>query len=211
MNILVIPEGFRNDQYILKPLFERLFANIGRERAQVRICRDPLPGGVGEALKSDCIGDIVGRYDGMTDIFVLCVDRDGNLGRRQRLEQIEGTFRHGRMFLAENAWEEIETWVPAGLDRPQEWRWADVRAEVHVKEWYFEPLADKRGVADGPGCEPCSKARHSLRTRFHRYRRGRTDRRPRRPAVRGLAPHETPMPGRTSQNARTGNAMSCRP
>ncbi len=151
MNVLVIPEDFRNDQYILKPLFERLFANIGRGRVQVRVCRDPLLGGVEEALKSERIGDIVERYGGMTDIFILCVDRDGNQDRRQRLDRIERAFRNGRTFLAENAWEEIETWVLAGLNLPRNWRWTDVRAEVHVKERYFEPLAVQRGVADGPG------------------------------------------------------------
>ena len=31
MNILVIPEDFRNDQYLLKPLFSRLFARIGTQ------------------------------------------------------------------------------------------------------------------------------------------------------------------------------------
>lgn len=151
MNILVIPEDFRKDQYILKPLFRRLFANMGRGRAQVRVCPEPLLGGVGEALKSERIQEIVERYDGMTDIFILCVDRDGNLGRRQRLDQIEGAFRNGRTFFAENAWEEIETWVLAGLNLPKNWRWAEVRAEVHVKEQYFEPLAVRLDVADGPG------------------------------------------------------------
>lgn len=52
MNVLLIPEDFRKDQYILKPLFIRLFGIIGR-RARVRVCQDPLLGGVGEALKSE--------------------------------------------------------------------------------------------------------------------------------------------------------------
>jgi len=151
MNILVIPEDFRKDQHIMKPLFRRLFANVGRQRAQVRVCPEPLLGGVSEALKSERIQEIVARYDGMTDIFILCVDRDGNQGRRQRLDQIERAFCNGRTFFAQNAWEEIETWVLAGLDLPGNWRWGDVRAEVHVKERYFEPLAVRRGVADGPG------------------------------------------------------------
>jgi hypothetical protein len=50
-----------------------------------------------------------------------------------------------------NAWEELETWVLAGLDLPKEWVWADIRREISVKERYFEPLARDRGVADGPG------------------------------------------------------------
>ena len=67
MNVLVIPEDFRNDQYILKPLFERLFRTFGRPKARVRVCQEPLLGGIGEAMKAERIADIVRRYDGMTD------------------------------------------------------------------------------------------------------------------------------------------------
>ena len=106
-------------------------------------------GEVEEALKSDRIAEVVEQHKGMTDVFVLCVDRDGIEGRRQRLNQIEAEFGPG--FLAENAWEELETWVLAGLDLPNDWRWADVRSEVHVKERYFERLAAQRGLSDSPG------------------------------------------------------------
>ena len=151
MNVLVIPEDFRNDQYILKPLFSRLFRQIGYRQARISICQDPLLGGVGEALKSERIQEVVDQHQGMTDVFILCVDRDGIPGRRQRLDQIEEEFGNGRIFLAENAWEEIETWALAGLDLPKGWSWSDVRAEVNVKERYFDVLAERRGVADGPG------------------------------------------------------------
>lgn len=152
MNVLVIPEDFRNDQYILKPLFERLLQSAGKPHARVRVCRDPLLGGVGEALKVERLKDIVAQYDGMTDLFVLCVDRDGDRGRRGRLDRIEAEFgKDGRAFLAGDAWEEVETWVLAGLTLPKDWRWRKVRAEVQVKERYFAPLARERGVADGPG------------------------------------------------------------
>ena len=151
MNVLVIPEDFRKDQYILKPIFGRLLRSIGSPRAKVRVCQDPLLGGVDEATKSERIAEIVARYDGMTDIFVLCVDRDGDVNRRRRLDQLERKFRSGRVFLAANAWEELETWVLAGLDLPRNWSWTDVRAEVHVKERYFDRLALERGVGDHPG------------------------------------------------------------
>ena len=147
MKVLVIPEDFRNDQYILKPLFSRLFRRLGSRSVRVEVCRDPLLGGVSEALRADILTDIVQQYDGMTDMFILCVDRDGVVGRRQRLDQLESEFGGSRVFLAENAWEEIETWVLAGLRLPAGWNWNDVRAEVQVKETYFEPLADDaRGV-----------------------------------------------------------------
>ena len=152
MNVLVIPEDFRNDQYLLKPLIERLFVDIGGKGVKVKVCQDPLLGGIAAALNIERIREVVEQYKGMTDIFVLCVDRDGNTGRRERLKSIETEFhcvKHA--FFAKNAWEEIETWALAGLDLPSGWAWADVRAEVHVKERYFEPLAQQRGVADGPG------------------------------------------------------------
>ncbi len=150
MRVLIIPEDFRNDQYILKPIFERLFKVIGRTKARVRVCQDPRLGSVYEALKAERISEIVERYSGMMDIFILCVDRDGEIGRRESLDRLESGFADGVVFLAENAWEEIETWVLAGLDLPAEWRWKDVRAEIHVKELYFEPLAALRGLSDSP-------------------------------------------------------------
>ncbi|MEA2755507.1 MAG: hypothetical protein QOJ54_1796 [Aliidongia sp.] len=151
MKILVIPEDFRKDQYLLKPLFTRLFQSFGRQNVIVQVCQNPLLGGIGEALKSERIAEIIKRYRGMVDLFILCVDRDGILGRRQRLEAIEKTFGTDQKFFAENAWEELETWTLAGLDLPDDWRWADVRAAVSVKEQYFDVLAKQRGVADGPG------------------------------------------------------------
>ena len=81
MNVLVIPEDFRKDQYILKPIFGRLLRSVGKPRAKIRVCQDPLLGGVDEATKSERLAEIVERYDGMTDIFVLCVDRDGDVNR----------------------------------------------------------------------------------------------------------------------------------
>ena len=151
MNVLIIPEDFRNDQYILKPLFSRLFQSIGRPRVRVDVCRDPLLGGVGEALKSERIKEVIGKHRGMTDIFILCIDRDGEEGRRQRLDQLEEKFDNGQPFFAENAWEEIETWILAGLNLPTDWNWRTVRAEVQVKETYFELLAAQRNLSDALG------------------------------------------------------------
>ena len=120
MRVLIIPEDDRKDQYILDPIFNQLLRSIGKPRARIQVCRDPRLGGIVEAMKSDRIQEIVDRYKGMMDIFILCVDRDGKEGRRQRLDQIEEEFGDERVFLAENAWEELETWVLAGLDLPSD-------------------------------------------------------------------------------------------
>ena len=149
MNVMIIPEDFRKDQYILKPLFSRLFKHLEAPNPRVQVCRDPLLGGIGEALKPERLREIVERFGGMTDIFILCVDRDGDESRRQILNELETHF--GVTFLAGNAWEELETWALAGLDLPGNWRWADVRASKDVKERYFEPLAARRNLADSLG------------------------------------------------------------
>ena len=151
MEVMIIPEDFQNDQYILKPLFSRLFKRMGFSTVNVSICYNPRFRGVAEALTSKGLARIVQKYQGTVDIFILCVDRDGVLGRRQRLDQVEREFGNARIFLAENAWEEIETWILAGVELPSDWRWADIRAEVDVKERYFEPLAALRGLTSSLG------------------------------------------------------------
>ena len=150
MNILIIPEDFRKDQYILKPIFQKLVVALGSGSSRVRVCQDPLLGGVDEALKSSRIEEVIERYP-MVHIFILCVDRDGRPGRRYRLDEIEAEFDATQTFLAENAWEELETWVLAGVDLPNNWNWSDVRGEIDVKELYFEPLVARLGLSDSPG------------------------------------------------------------
>ena len=151
MRVLVIPEDSRKDKYILKPLFESLFRSIGKSQARIRVCEDPVLGGVTEALKSGNISEVIRRQGGMTQIYILCVDRDGDARRRQRLRDMEHEFGIGRVFLAENAWQELETWVLAGLDLPAGWNWQSVRAEIQVKETYFEPLVDERNLSQALG------------------------------------------------------------
>ena len=98
------------------------------------------------------MSEIIGRHGGMTEVFILCIDRDGELKRRDRLRTLEREFDgDDRVFVAENAWEELETWVLAGLELPDDWRWSDVRAEVQVKERYFDRVVQDRRVHRAPG------------------------------------------------------------
>ena len=151
MKVMVIPEDFHNDQHILIPLFSRLFRSIGASSVEVRICYEPRLRGVRQALTLERLDRIIRQHGGMIDIFILCIDRDGDVNRRQSLNRIEAEFQSRCIFLGENAWEELETWVLAGLELPRDWRWTSVRAEVHVKETYFEPLAALRGLTGSLG------------------------------------------------------------
>jgi hypothetical protein len=153
-NVLVIPEDFRRDEPLLKPIVERMLEACGR-KARVRVCKDPLLGGVGEALKSHRIQEVLDRYRGSVHLFLLVVDRDGLPDRRNRLTKLEEEARKilgpDRHLLAENAWQEVEAWILAGMkDLPKSWKWNAVRAEAQVKETYFEPYVRQRGLAGAP-------------------------------------------------------------
>lgn len=151
VRLMIIPEDFRKDQYILKPLFERLLADLGKPRARVEVCKDPHLQGVSDCMNKARLQEVFDRYDGIYQHFILCVDRDGVKNRRAKLDHLQEQFGMERVFLAAHAWEELETWLLAGIDLPKEWRWADIRADISVKENYFEELARRRQLSDALG------------------------------------------------------------
>jgi len=154
VNVLVIPEDFRKDQYILKPIVEAMMEACDRPRAKVVVCKDPVLGGVTQAMRWEYIQEILDRYRGMVDLFLLCVDRDGVAARRNRLTGLEGqaslALAPEKLLLAENAWQELEVWVLAGHDLPQEWAWREIREELNPKERYYVAFAKMRRVIDQP-------------------------------------------------------------
>ncbi len=150
--VLIIPEDFRKDQHILRPLIKALFTALGRPNTQVEICMDPLLTGIAQAMDKDHLAEIFEKY-GMVDLFLLCVDRDCDKERKASLNEKEIWARttHGRTLIAENVWQELEVWVLAGHDLPPEWEWATIRAECDPKETYFTPFAEQRQVLETPG------------------------------------------------------------
>ena len=152
--VLVIPEDFRKDEPLLKPILEKMLEACGR-KAKVVVCKDPLLGGVREALKWPRIREILDRYRGMVDCFLLVVDRDGQAGRKKSLTAIEKEAARflgaENRFFAENAWQEIEIWALASLtDLPRSWVWKSVRAEPNAKEAYFESYVRQKGLTAEP-------------------------------------------------------------
>lgn len=138
---------------MLKPIVEAVMAAAGKSNAKVRVCTDPLLGGVSQAMRWDRLDEIIDRYRGMVDLFLLCVDRDGEPGRRAALDALEATATSAypdRVFLAENAWQEIEVWVLAGHSLPTDWRWQAIRDHRDPKDAYYLPYAVERGVVREP-------------------------------------------------------------
>lgn len=124
MNVLIVPEDFRKDQYVLLPIVQRMLREVGKPNANVRMCLDPLMGGIGEATKWERIAEMIQMYP-MVQLFLLVVDRDGNEGRRVALDALEkkaaDLLNDPRILLAENAWQEVEIWRLAGQKLPKDW------------------------------------------------------------------------------------------
>jgi hypothetical protein len=153
-NVLVIPEDFRKDQYVLEPIVEAMFAAL-EVKAKVRVCTDPLLGGVGEATKWERIQEILERYKGMTRLFLLIVDQDCDKNRRAKLDGLEARANAllgaASTLLAVAAQHEVEVWVLAGLaEPPKGTSWREVREECHPKERFYDALAKSRGLLKAP-------------------------------------------------------------
>lgn len=157
MNVLIIAEDPTQDAYILEPIVKAMLTELGHPRAKVQTCRDPVYRGINAVLKEDSLRTIMNRYQGMIDLFLLCVDRDGEAGRRTQLDTRE-TFcaqllaGQRRTLIAEHAWQEVEVWALAGCnDLPATWPWREIRAERDPKERYFDPYVQMRRLVDTPG------------------------------------------------------------
>jgi hypothetical protein len=173
MNVLVIPEDFRKDQFILQPILSAMFTWLGKP-AIVEVLKDPLIRGIDQALDRGRLTEIVEANRWKVDLFLLCVDRDGEIRRREALSRLEDHFAshlgEGRWFAAENAWQELEVWVIAGHDRPADWTWQGIRGERDPKETFFLRLVGARNLQDEPGGGRRTLATEAAR----RYRRIRT-------------------------------------
>jgi hypothetical protein len=173
VNVLYVCEDYTLDQYVLQPILEAMFREIGR-KAKIRPCMDPRFRGISQATNWERLREeVIKRYKGMWDCFLLIVDRDGDAGRRTKLDGLEARATEmlpgDRVFLAENAWQEVEVWVLAGHELPSAWAWKDVRADPNPKEHYFQPFAKSQGVQSAPGGGRRPLAREAA-TRYSRLR-----------------------------------------
>ena len=172
LNVLVISED-QSDWHILGPVVNRMFAEIGKPKANVNPCLEPKIGGVNNALNWEIISEII-DMNPLVHIFLLIVDRDGNEHRQSvlsKLEELSKTVLQGkRILLGENAWQEVEVWALAGQDLPKDWKWQEIRTDRDPKERYFEPLAAQRNLLDEPGAGRTTMGREAKEQYSNRTR-----------------------------------------
>jgi hypothetical protein len=150
MKVLVIPENRELDQYILKPVVERMFADLNR-KARIYVLPDRVSG-VTEALDRKFIEQIV-LTNPMIDLFLLVVDRDCEEKRETGplAARVAEAGALGKTLIGCLAIEELEVWALALFKDELGVSWSAVRAECHPKETYFEPLINNKGWETGVG------------------------------------------------------------
>jgi hypothetical protein len=147
VKILVIPEDPRLDQYILKPIVERLFVDLG-VTVRVEVLWDPRLRSVSQSLDSSIIARIVAANP-MVDLFLLLVDRDCEPDRTAKAEAREHA--HPRRLLACLAVEEVEVWMLAVHRDVLTAGWQEIRRECHPKERFAHPFLRDRFPRMAPG------------------------------------------------------------
>lgn len=138
MKVLLIPEDPTLDQYILKPVVTQLFADLGKT-PRIEVLSKPRLRGVAQALDARVLADVVADYP-MIDLFLVLVDRDGDLRRRQLADAREAA--HPDRLLVCLAVEEVEIWMLALHSEKLGVPWSEVRGEVDLKKRFAHPFLE---------------------------------------------------------------------
>lgn len=148
MRVLIIPEDPTLDQHVLKPIVERIFADLQRS-ARVEVLQDPHLRGVAQALNKDVVDGIIAD-NRMIDLFLILVDRDcDRMGNESAASTRQSD--HADRLIAALAWQEVEVWALAPHRDKLGASWGDVRTACDPKERYFDPFIDRMGWLDGVG------------------------------------------------------------
>ncbi len=147
MKVLIIPEDQELDRYIVKPVVEALFADLGVP-ASVNVLPEPRLRGAGEALDKDTVASIV-RDNPMEDLFLLIVDRDCNREQHEA-KAAQRLAEHAGKLLACLAVQEVEVWLLALYKDRLKVTFTEVRKDPDPKERWAEPLLKELG-SEGPG------------------------------------------------------------
>jgi hypothetical protein len=157
IKIAVVCEDHTHDQYVAKPVIEKLMAHLDKPRANVFVVNDPRLTGYSTVKSKACL--ILQRYGGIVDLVIFAVDSDGHDGqegrpsRKKSLEDLVSECPdYSEKALIVSAVQEMEVWALWGSRSELGDRWQDVRAERDPKEAYLHVLqtdADLKSPGEG--------------------------------------------------------------
>lgn len=142
MRVLIVAEDPTLDRYILQPIVERIFDDLGRS-VRVDVLTDPHLSGADQALDAEQLREIVQDYP-MIHLFLLCVDRDCD--RRNHVAKVRAReAEHPERLVGVLAREEVEVWALALHRERIGARWSEVRDECDPKERFWDPFVRREG------------------------------------------------------------------
>jgi hypothetical protein len=149
-NVLVVPEDPTNNGYLLRPLCKRLLREAGRPNANIVVLPEPRVQGYSHAKK--LLEDRIPRNWWHFELILFICDADGSAESRKdefkRLEQLALLRPRPVRLICCAAQQELETWLLSGHPeklKDLSGRWQEIRAEVSVKERFFQPFLEKYG------------------------------------------------------------------
>ena len=148
MKVLIIPEDQTLDGFVVLPIIERMFADLGRARARIWVLPEPRLRGVDHALDAAMIRRIIAE-NRMVDLFLLLIDRDCNRYANMERAAARAAEHPGKLITC-LAVQEIEVWLLALHRERLQHPWSEIRAECDPKECFAEPLLEELGPL-GPG------------------------------------------------------------
>lgn len=145
--VLVIPEDPTYNGYLLKPLVQRIMAEVGKPKAQVLVLRDPKTGGFDDACELIRSGKLRDRY-GYYDLWLFLPDGDQNANLRLIEESVEG--QKARL-IASYLTPEVEVTLVAGHPSADVKGWIAQKEHPRFKEEVFAPFLAAYGNKTAPG------------------------------------------------------------
>ena len=146
LRVLVIPEDPTYNGYILKPIVEKMLAELGKPNAHVTVLTNPKLNGYPHAV-SAIRGDLADRY-GHLDVWLFLPDGD----RASNLGTLENELSQRNVhLLCCAAQPEVEVWLLAGHRDKLSLPWGDVRLHRRLKEDVFEAFLKEFGDDQSPG------------------------------------------------------------
>lgn len=140
--VLVIPEDPTHNGYILKPLVECIFVDLGKPNAKVTVLTNPRLQGYNQAVQA-IKGDLSDRY-GFWDLWLFIPDADR--ASPDAMEHLENDLKEKSVrLICCPAQPEVEIYACVAFRDELKAGWQEARKSKHMKEEYFEPLLKMHG------------------------------------------------------------------
>jgi hypothetical protein len=148
-DVLIVPEDFTYNGYILGPLVKRMLSECGRPNAIVIPPKGPQPRGY-EHAKALLRTRYLDLYRHM-NLLLFLPDADGKERSAEFRSLEDEADRQGVRLLCCAAKEEVEVWLLAGHRERLRQPWQAIRSDTSVKENVFQPFLHEHGNPKAAG------------------------------------------------------------